>query len=100
MNDWPDKIEDDKPEAPVKKPAPQRPKMALTDQAAFMGRLCNKFRMRDGCLAEETLHLVTQDDMLRLETVWQTLLFMELHGADRMVTDKIARDRRASMLRK
>ena len=36
MNDWPDKIEDDKPEAPAKPPARQRPKMSIPDQALFM----------------------------------------------------------------
>lgn len=94
MNDWPDKIEDDKPEAPAKPPAPKRPKMSIPDQALFMGKLCNKFRMKDGSLAAETLHHVSQEEMLILETIWQTLVVMEEHGADVLIRDKIARERR------
>ncbi len=75
------------------KPAP-RPKMTLAEQAAFVGGICNGFRRHeDQRLWGEVFKTFSRDDMLKLEAVWQTLSFMDLHRADLLVRDKIGRER-------
>lgn len=76
------------------KPQAQRPKMTISEQATFLGRFCRNFQTKDGRLAEDVWLSISQEDMLRFETVWQTMMIMEMHGADQLIRDKIARDRR------
>lgn len=77
--------------------APLRPKMKLSEQAIWMGNFCKRFRMahpdQKGAIALEIMTRLTQDDMLILETVWQTLAVMDAHGADKMVVEKIRHER-------
>ncbi|TXH44937.1 MAG: hypothetical protein E6Q97_31940 [Desulfurellales bacterium] len=88
------------PEVPplLKRPPPL--KMSISEQATFLGLFVNKFRMRDGSWAGELMTRVTQEDMRRFETIWQTMMIMEVHGADRLIHDKISRERRAALHKK
>lgn len=83
--------------APQQRPQqPQRPKMTIAEQATFMGLLCRRFiQHRDKQLAGEAFITLTRDDMLALENVTQTLLFMEVHRADLLVRDKLSREAQA-----
>jgi len=91
----------DAPSEPVSsRPQPQRIRMTLSEQATFLGLFVNRFRMRDGSVCADLMTAVSQDDMMRFETIWQTMLIMELHGADGLIRDKIARDRRSSLPKK
>lgn len=89
--DPPPKDEDDAPKPPPK----QRPKMTLDEQAIFLGQLLERCKMHGpelrGTFAGVATLTLDTDDMLRIETVWQTLRVFELHRADQMVRDKIAR---------
>lgn len=83
------------PEEVAERPKRQRPKMSLEEQAAFLSAILRRCEMSGpelrGTYAGEALLTLTTDDMLRLETIQQTLAVFELHGADQMVKDKIAR---------
>lgn len=76
-------------------PKPKRPKMTLVEQGAFISAMLRRCTMSGpelrGQFAGEALLTLTTDDMLRLETIEQTLAVFEQHGADQMVRDKIAR---------
>lgn len=103
MSDWPDHTpseETDKPKAPERPKQPPPIKMSISEQAVFLGHFVNKFKMRDGSLAGELMTRITQDDMRRFETIWQTMMIMEVHKADQMVHDKISRERRAALHKK
>ena len=79
-------------------PAPPRPKLTLEEQAIFIGWLLDRCRMlspaQRGAFAGEALLTLTRDDMLKLQTIEQTLRVFDLHRADRMVKDAIDRKRR------
>ncbi len=82
-------------EAPEKAPPKQRPKMTLTEQAAFLSDILRRCTMHSGDMKGQfagvaSITLAT-DDMLRLETIQQTMALFEMHGADKMVRDKIVR---------
>jgi hypothetical protein len=84
------------PEVAEKPPAPQRPKMTIAEQASFMGQFCRRGRRHDNQMFHgNTAIYLEMDDFLKLEAVWQTLTVMDLHGADKMVRDKIMRERRS-----
>lgn len=76
------------------RPVPQRPKMSLGEQALFLDQLCRRFRMKNYDLAGEAFLMFTQEEMLKFETIQQTLFVLDQHGADVLVRDKIARERR------
>lgn len=84
--------EDADPEG--KRPEPKYIKMSIAEQAAFLGYFTRNFMMTDGSMAAELMITIKREDMLRFETIVQTLLVMEMHGADQLIRDKIARDRR------
>lgn len=88
------------PEAPPRPKLPPPLKMSISEQATFLGLFVNKFKMRDGSWAGELMTRVTQEDMRRFETIWQTMMIMEVHGADKLVHEKISRERRAAMHKK
>lgn len=85
-------------------PVPKkRPKMTLGDQGMFIASLLRTCQLSSPDIegnkpvmvyAKEAFIRLTEDDFLRLETVVQTLLLFELHGADQMVRDKIVREMR------
>lgn len=82
-------------ERPPRPPQKPRPKMSLGEQSVFLLDILERCKMLDkdqrGLFAGEALLALTHDDMLRLETVQQTIAIFEMHGADRMVRDKISR---------
>lgn len=92
--------EAEKPQAPARPRQPPPIKMSISEQATFLGLFVNKFKMRDGSLAGELMTRVTQEDMRRFETIWQTMMIMEVHGADTLIRDKISRERRAALHKK
>ncbi len=81
--------------AEAEKPKRQRPKMTLTEQSVFLSNILGRCQMHGpelrGQFAGEAMLTLTTDDMLCLETIQQTIAVFELHGADQMVRDKIAR---------
>ena len=82
------------PEKP--KPRP-RPKMTLNEQSVFLCRLLARCVMhsgdsKGGYAGEATLTLTT-DDMLRLETIQQTIAVFDVEGAAELVRDAIWRKR-------
>ena len=72
--------------------------MSLDEQSIFLSSIIRRCTMQSGdmkgYLAGEAFITLTTDDMLRLETVQQTLALFDLHGADEMVRNKIMRRRR------
>lgn len=81
-----------------KAPPKPRPKMTLDEQACFLASLLERCKMHGpelrGDFAGVAMLTLDTDDMLRLETVWQTLRVFDLHRADQMVRDKIMRRRK------
>ena len=85
---------------PVEKPVPkQRPKMTLEEQSRFLLDIRQRCTMATGAnagLVAGSTHLyLTEQDVMVLETIQQSLAALALHRADLLVRDKIARDRRA-----
>jgi hypothetical protein len=81
-----------KPEGPKVHP---RPKMTLEEQAVFISELLRRCRMHTGVNKDHfagvaTLTLTLQD-MLRLETIQQTLAIFETHKAGDLVKREIGR---------
>lgn len=74
--------EDGKPTPPPQK---QRPKMALEQQSDFLLDLIDRCKMLDpdlrGRFAGEAILTLTTDDMLRLETIQQTLAIFDMNKA-------------------
>lgn len=83
---------------PERPPQRQRPKMSLDEQSIFLSSIIRRCTMQSGdmkgYLAGEAFLTLTIDDMLKFETVQQTLALFDLHGADEMVRAKIMRRRR------
>lgn len=77
------------------RPKQPRPKMSLAEQSGFLLAILRRCQMHHkdmrGVYAGEAFITLTTDDMLRLETIQQTMALFDLHGADQMVRDKIAR---------
>lgn len=77
--------------------APRRPKMTLADQAAFLAYLRRRTEMGNPegkgtpVTAGETLMRLSVDEVAALETIEQTLLTFEMHGADKYVRDRVRR---------
>ena len=77
--------------------ARHRPKMTLADQAAFLAHLRHRTETRDAerkgppVTADETWLRLSADEVGALETIEQTLLTFELHGADKYVRDRVRR---------
>lgn len=101
MTDAPKTPDDAAPE-PEKKaerpPQRQRPKMSLDEQSIFLSSLLRRCTMHSGDMkgyfAGEAFITLTTDDMLKLETVQQTLALFDLHRADELVRQKIYARRR------
>lgn len=79
----------------------KRPKMTLGEQAEFVFSMLRRCHMSAPDIEgnkpiwtypDEAMLRLEGDDFLRLETIWQSLMFFELHGADKMVRDKIIRE--------
>jgi hypothetical protein len=87
------------PEPAPKAPQKPRPKMTLEEQAVFLAGIRHRCTMATGDSAGRFAggtHLyLTEDDVLALETIEQSLTVLALHRADVLVRDKIGRDRRA-----
>jgi hypothetical protein len=75
---------------------PKRPKMALDEQAAYVLNLIRRCEMhspdRAAVMAGAAVLTLTADDMLRLETIQQTLSIFEVNKADDLVRQKIWKD--------
>lgn len=84
--------------APEKPTVKQRPKMTLEQQALFLSQIINRCVMHSGPmkgqLAGEAILTLTQDDMLRLETIQQTLAIFDAEGAAELVRREIWRKRK------
>ena len=80
------KAKDDKPKLP---PQRQRPKMALAEQNIFLLDLVQRCTMHSGDQAGRfagvAILTLTQDDMLKLETVQQSIAVFDLYHADDLV---------------
>jgi hypothetical protein len=81
-------------ERPPQKP---RPKMTLDEQATFLSRLLERCKMHGpelrGLFAGEATLTLSTDDMLRLETIQQTLAIFDAEGAAELVRREIWRKR-------
>ena len=73
----------------------QRPKMTLEQQSAFLLNLLGRCVMhsgeRAGQFAGTAMVTLTEDDMLRLEAIQQTLAIFDMHDAARLVKDEMWR---------
>lgn len=82
--------------APKGTPLPRR-KMSLDEQSGFLSQLLRRCQMSSpemrGVFAGEAFITLTRDDMAAIDAIQQTIALFELHGADRMVRDKIMRRR-------
>lgn len=83
--------------APAEKPpVKQRPKMTLQEQSSFLLAMLRRCEMhtgdRKGSYAGEAILTLTEDDMLRLETIQQTLMVFHLARAEGIVRQAIGRD--------
>lgn len=82
------------------RPLPQmtRPKMSLDEQATFLSAILRRCTMHGpelrGHFAGEATLTLTTDDMLRLETIQQTLAIFDTHNAGQLVKDAIGRKMR------
>lgn len=89
--------EDKAPEAPEKPPVKQRPKMTLDQQALFLSDLLRRCVMhsgpRKGLFAGEATLTLSEDDMLRIETIQQTLAIFDAEGAAELVRKEMWRKR-------
>lgn len=88
----------DKPQAEKPKIEQRpRPKMTLEEQTIFLGLLLQRCVMHTGDMkgyfAGEAVLTLTQDDMLRLETIQQTLAIFDVEGAADLVRREIIRKR-------
>jgi hypothetical protein len=87
-------------EGAAEPPRKPRPKMTLDEQACFLASILDACIMRHpdsprrGEYAGHAMLTLTNDQILQLETVWQTLRVFDLHRADLLVKDKIDRERR------
>lgn len=74
-----------------------RPKMSLEQQSDFLSDLLTRCKMAGpelrGHFAGEALLTLTTDDMLRLETIQQTLFIFDQNDAAQLVKDEIWRKR-------
>lgn len=74
---------------PVLPPQRQRPKMTLDQQSDFLIDLLSRCKMHGpelrGRFAGEEILTLTTDDMLRLETIQQTLFIFDQHKAGDLV---------------
>lgn len=99
MSEQPDKAPEAQApaEAAVKPPRKQRPKMSLDEQIMFLRDLIDRCKMHTGDMkgyfAGEAMLCLKQEDMLKLETVEQTLAIFELHKADEYVRRETFRRR-------
>ena len=88
------KDEDGQPVAPLPK---QRPKMTLDEQATFLSAILRRCVMHGpqhkGVYAGQATLALTEDDMLRLETIQQTLAIFDVEGAAELVRREIWRKR-------
>lgn len=89
----------DKPAVPALPPQRQRPKMTLGDQSSFLINLLRRCVMTSdpriaGTFAKEAVVTLTQDDMLKLEAIQQTIAFMDLHDVGRLVREDMSRKAR------
>lgn len=84
----------EKAQRPPRKP---RPKMTMDEQIVFIRSLIERCKMHTGDMREffagEALLCLQQDDMLKLETVEQTLAVFELYKADEYVRREAYRRR-------
>jgi phage FluMu protein gp41 len=91
------------PEPSIEKPEAreikQRPKMTLEQQSAFLMNLLRRCTLHTGDMAGqfagEAMVTLSEDDMLRLETIQQTIEIFDLHDAAKLVKDEIWRKKRA-----
>lgn len=84
--------------APEKPPVKQRPKMTLDQQSIFLSRLLSRCVMHSGPtrgqFAGEAMLTLTEDDMLRLQTIQQTLAIFDAEGAAELVRKEMWRKRK------
>lgn len=89
---------DAKTEAERTPPQQQRPKMGLDEQAAFLTEILRRCKLHSedmrGRFAGEATLTLTTDDMLRLETIQQTLTIFDQHNAAKLVKEAIWRGAR------
>lgn len=80
-------------EAPEPIERQKRPKMTLEEQSAYLTNLLRRCEMHSPGRAVEfagtALLTLTTEDMLRLETIQQTLAIFEVNKADDLVRQKI-----------
>jgi hypothetical protein len=86
------------PEKQAPKGTPlERRKMTLEQQSIFLSQLLRRCQMQGpemrGIFAGEAFITLTRDDMSAIDAIQQTIALFEMHGADRMVRDKIMRRR-------
>lgn len=84
--------------APALPPQRQRPKMSLEAQSLLILDLLARCKLHTGDMrgrfAGAATLTLTEDDMLRLETIQQTLAIFDQNDAARLVKDEIWRKRR------
>lgn len=85
----PEKVGMDAEGKPVPPPQRQRPKMNLDQQSDFLLDLLGRCKMHGpelrGRFAGEAILTLTTDDMLRLETIQQTLFIFDQNDAAALV---------------
>lgn len=93
----PDHTPEDQADAPAAARKP-RPKMTLEQQSIFLARLLSRCVMHTegmrGLYAGQATLTLTEDDMLRLETIQQTLEIFDLNNAADLVRKEIWRKRK------
>lgn len=72
---------------------PKRPKMGLDEQSAYLMNILRRCEIhtpaRAAVMAGSAILTLTADDMLRLETIQQTISIFEVNKADDLVRQKI-----------
>lgn len=78
-------------------PQQKRPKMTLEEQSIFLSWLISRCVMRGGehkgLLAGHTLLSLTKDEVLKLQTIQQTIAIFDMEGAAELVRREIWRKR-------
>lgn len=79
-------------EKPAARPVKKAPKMALHEQSAFLLRLLSRCVMHTGGMkgsyAGVASLMLTEDDMLALEVVQQSIAVFELYKADQWIMEQ------------
>ncbi len=98
-DDATDAPEAPKPATPAPPPQRQRPKMTLAEQSGFLMALLRRCVVTSDprlahVFAKDAVVTLTQDDILKLEAIQQTIAFMDLHDVGRLVRDDLSRKAR------